>query len=98
MVVLVHPYIKNIFDFQKKRQGEKVNKDRRKYIKQIIAELSRMKENLESVKNSEQESFDNIPENLQGSEIAEGIESNLNELDETVDLADEIISRLEGLL
>lgn len=65
---------------------------------QIIAELYKTKENLESVKDSEQESFDNIPENLQGTERAGTIEDNINTIDEQLDTMDEIINRLEELL
>ena len=45
-----------------------MNRDRRRSISTIIKQLTELKEELESIKDEENESFENIPENLQNSE------------------------------
>jgi len=48
-----------------------MNKARRKQIEKIIEQLEVLREGIETVMEEEQEYFDNMPENLQGSERGE---------------------------
>lgn len=79
-----------------------MNKIRRKEISQIYDKLSSiifdldiLKDRLESVKEEEQESLDNLPENLQYSSRAEEMEENVDNLDNSIDYLSQAIESLQ---
>lgn len=77
-----------------------MNKLRRKSLQEIFDKLSDLREEIESIKDEEDESRENMPENLQGSERYEqsGTASyNMDEAMEYISSAcDSIESAMEG--
>jgi len=71
-----------------------MNKQRRKSITDILVQVEELKSQIESLLDEEQESFDNMPESLQGSERGEACETAINALQEAVDSADCVIGAL----
>lgn len=51
---------------------------------EYVKELETLKETLESIRDDEQEKFDNMPEGLQASERGSTLESNVSELDDAI--------------
>lgn len=72
-----------------------MNKYRRKEICEIIKKLEKLKEEIEMVFYEEQDYYDNMPENLQGSERGEIAENAISELEEALDNIDNAIENLE---
>ena len=72
-----------------------MNKDRRKQIDDVIADLQEIQGTVESIMNNEEEYRDNIPENLQGSERYERAEEACDYLQEAYDGIDDVINSLE---
>ena len=75
-----------------------MNKSKREEIKKIIDVLALVNRNLENIKFSEEASFDNLPENLQGSIKGETFEENIDILESAIDNLTEAITDLEELL
>lgn len=87
-----------------------MNKDRRKAIQSVISKIHELEETMtdildeiETIKNEEEEYLNNIPENLQTSaryETAENavseLESAFNDFESAKDSLDEIVSALEN--
>ena len=68
-----------------------MNKARRKWLADVYAAIENAKDELEQIRDEEQESYDNIPESLQETDRA-------NAIYENVDLIDSLISDLEDTL
>lgn len=62
-----------------------MNKQRRGQLQDIIARLEIISEDLESLRDEEDDYRDNIPENLQGSEKYENSENASYSMDEAID-------------
>lgn len=76
-----------------------MNKTRRKWLENIIDKLDDIKSEIESIREEEQDAYDNIPENLNDSEMATTMEENLDNLDEVLsNLEDYIIDGLNEIL
>lgn len=84
-----------------------MNKTRRQAIdkiKQRIAEeiptdiISSILEDIEAIKDEEQESLDNMPENLQGSERYEASEAAVDSLDEAYSALEELNDNIQNAL
>lgn len=75
-----------------------MNAQRRKAIDAITDKLLELKEELESLRDEEQECYDNLPESLQYSERGEAMEENVSDLDEACDELDTVISNLADLI
>lgn len=77
-----------------------MNKIRRKALQEIYDKLSDLREELETIKDEEDESRENIPENLQGSERYEQSETASGNIDEAMEYlssaCDSIESAMEG--
>ena len=71
-----------------------MNKERRKNISNVASKIEKMNDELQSLLDEEQDYFDNIPENLQGSERAADAEMYIDILTEAVDLISEAIEKL----
>lgn len=61
-----------------------MNKVRRKEIARAIALMDQAREILESVKDEEQEAFDNMPESIQNSERGEAMEDYIYTLEDAL--------------
>ena len=75
-----------------------MNKIRRKTLEQIVAKLDEARCLLEEVQADEQDAFDSMPENLQGSERGEQMEEYIYTMQEGVDNLEEIVSNLEEII
>lgn len=75
-----------------------MNNQRRKQLRGVIETLNIMKDSIESVRDEEQETFDNMPENLQMSERAMTSENAIEALEEALDSLDNVLDRLEEVL
>ena len=76
-----------------------MNKARRKELSKVVNELNRIKDKdalydcintLESIRDDEQDYYDNIPENLQYSQRAEDSEAAIENMEEALDLLNEL--------
>ena len=74
-----------------------MNNIRRKRIANLIQRIGYIKEELEDILNEEQDYYDNIPENLLGSERAEIAEEAIGLLEEANDSLDNIVENLEDI-
>lgn len=74
-----------------------MNNIRRKRISNLIVKINMVKEELEDILNEEQDYYDNIPENLLGSERAELSEEAIGLLEEANESFDSIIDNLEDI-
>ena len=75
-----------------------MNKQRRKEIQKNIQLLEEAKNNLENILSDEQDYFDNMPENLQGSIRGEDSEEAIDVLQEAIDAIDECMSSLNDII
>lgn len=67
-----------------------MNKARRKSIQQIIDHLIELKENIDILRDEEQEAYDNLPEAMQESERGEAMNTAIYQMEdamEDIDLA-----------
>lgn len=71
-----------------------MNKQRRKIINDNINILGSIKSNLESILSDEEYSFENMPENLQGSIRGEESENAIDMLSEAIDNLENAMSSL----
>lgn len=68
-----------------------MNKARRKWLEKVSEMIANAKEQLEQIRDEEQESYDNIPESLQETDRA-------NTIYENIDYLDTMASDLEDIL
>ena len=68
-----------------------MNKARRKEIDSVIEALEEAKEQLEVIRDDEQDYFDNMPESFQYAEKGEAAEEAISNLDYAIDQIDEVI-------
>lgn len=74
-----------------------MNKQRRKIISECTLQIEQIKSTLEDVKMDEEFAFDNMPENLQGSERGEEMEEAIDCLEEVMNTLDDAIEQLSQL-
>lgn len=72
-----------------------MNKERRKEISDIISELESLKVRIETVRDAEQDAFDNLPEGLQQGDGGQVMETAVSELDDAVNYCDDVSGSLE---
>ena len=75
-----------------------MNKTRRKKLEWILSDLETVRDEIENVKEDEQEAFDNLPESIQYSEKGEQMEMNVSDLEELYESIDTAIYNLNELL
>lgn len=75
-----------------------MNKERRERLENLMGQLSTIKDEIDELKNAEQEAFDNLPESLQGGESGQKMEGNVEILDEALDSLTEVDEALQGLV
>lgn len=71
-----------------------MNNVRRKQIERVIAKIEEVKSELVTIRDDEQDYYDNIPENLQGGERAMVSEEAIDYLDSAMDNLDDAIDNL----
>ena len=74
-----------------------MNKERRERIKAGIKLLEHAKDVLQKVLDDEQFSFDNMPENLQGSMRGMESEEAISLMEEAIDKLEEVVGELENI-
>lgn len=75
-----------------------MNKARRKTLAEAMDLLYRAKDILEGVRDEEEEAFNNIPENLEGSDRYMAAEETLDTISEAYDSLEEMLENLEEVL
>ena len=73
-----------------------MNKQRRKVIRELIEQATALSQQIEEVLNEEQDYFDYMPENLQGSERGEIAQEAICDLEEAQCNIEDCISNLES--
>ena len=73
-----------------------MNKARRKKIADLRTSLETLKENLDLIRDEEQEAFEAMPESIQGSEKGTDMEEGLESLSDVFDELESVIDRLES--
>lgn len=74
-----------------------MNKIRRKKLQEAFALVTRAKNILETVRNEEQEAYDNLPEQFQISERGEEMEGYIEILEEAFNYLDDANSAVEQI-
>lgn len=75
-----------------------MNNNRRKYLRVAHEHLEKAKEIIETAQSEEQDSFDNLPENMQGGDQGQKLEENVDAMQTAVDACEEALSSLEVLV
>lgn len=75
-----------------------MNKDRRAKIQHIIDQLEAIKEDLECIRDEEQEYYDNMPESIQAGERGDKAQEAVDNLENALSSFDEISDYLEEAL
>lgn len=72
-----------------------MNKTRRDTIAKLQARISELKDEVEMVRDEEQEYYDNMPENMQQGDKGQNAESAVSALDEAMENLDSAMSSLD---
>ena len=75
-----------------------MNKARRKRLENVVEVLTAQMEELEYIKDEEQEAFDNLPEGIQCSEKGETMEENIDDLDSVISDLENVIDSINDLI
>lgn len=75
-----------------------MNKPRRKELNKALAMIAEARAIIEAMQEEEQESFDNMPEGLQASELGERIEENAERLEEIAGYLEDQENELEEII
>jgi len=75
-----------------------LNKTQRKKLEDIVENIYVIKGDIEELKESEEESFSNLPENLQEDDRGLQLETNVESLESAVGLLDELENLLQELI
>lgn len=75
-----------------------MNKERRKKIEDVIAQLQDIQEEVRYIASDEREAFENLPEGIQCSERGEAMEENADSLDEVDTDIDILIDALQDII
>jgi len=72
-----------------------MNKDTRKQLTDKIGTIEELISELETIRDEEQEKYDNMPEGLQSGEKGEAMQSAIDALESAISSADEVKSYME---
>lgn len=75
-----------------------MNAKRRKSLKEISEQFSKLKDQLENLREEEEEYSENMPENLWGSERYEKSQEHINDMAEAEDSLDSAINLIESIV
>lgn len=71
-----------------------MNKQRKQKIRDVIKEIENCKDNLQKILDEEQDYFDNMPENLQGSMRGSDSEDAIDTMENCIEDLENIINEL----
>lgn len=72
-----------------------MNKDRRKALEELSSRLGEIVGELESLRDEEQEYFDNMPESLQGGDRGSDAEQAIGSMETALDLLEEVAGHID---
>ena len=75
-----------------------MNKARRQQLSKWLEDLEEIKGELETICSDEEDYFDNMPENLQGSQRGMDAEEAIDQMNEAVSSIEDAISAIEGIV
>jgi hypothetical protein len=75
-----------------------MNKTRRKQLEAVVEILTAQIAELESIKDDEQEAFDNLPEGFQCTERGETMGENIDELDTIIADLESVIESIDEIM
>ena len=75
-----------------------MNKQRRKWLEDIIGKLDEQKRELDSLIEEEQEAYDNMPESLQDSERGQAMYECVSDLESERDSLEDVAQNLQEIL
>ena len=75
-----------------------MNKVRRQQLRKWLQDLEEIKNELETICSDEQDYFDNMPENLQGSQRGMDSEEAIDQMNEAVSSIEDAISIIEEIV
>lgn len=75
-----------------------MNKARRKWLSDVINKIEEQKSELESIRDEEQDCFDNLPEGIQYSERGDTMQEYIDNIDEAISEIDDILSNLSDII
>lgn len=74
-----------------------MNKVRRQQLRKWLEDMENIKSELETICSDEEDYFDNMPENLQGSQRGMDAEEAIDQMNEAVSSIEDAISAIEGI-
>jgi len=75
-----------------------MNKTRRQQLRKWLEDMENIKSELETICSDEQDYFDNMPENLQGSQRGMDAEEAIDQMEEAVSSIEDAISIIEDIV
>lgn len=75
-----------------------MNKTRRQQLRKWLEDMENIKSELETICSDEQDYFDNMPENLQGSQRGMDAEEAIEHIEEAVSSIEDAISIIEEIV
>lgn len=75
-----------------------MNKQRRKWLEEIVGRLETAKDEIDSVAEEEREAYENLPEGIQESERGEAMCENADDLEQASSDLDDLIQNLNEIL
>ena len=75
-----------------------MNKQRRKWLSDVITKLEEAKTDIESIAEEEREAYDNLPEGIQESDRGDVMYENADNLDQAASDLDDLISNLNEII
>ena len=75
-----------------------MNNTRRKRLRKWLEDIENIKSELENICLDEEEAFDNLPENLQGSDRGMAFEEAIDQMNEAVSSIEDAISIIEEMV
>ena len=75
-----------------------MNKARRKWIEEVMEALEQAKEDIESINSEEEEAYNNLPDNLNDSEMANAMYENMDSLSQAADDLQGVIDQLQEIV
>lgn len=75
-----------------------MNKTRRQQLRKWLEDVENIKNELETICSDEQDYFDNMPENLQGSQRGSDSEEAIEQMEEAVSSIEDAISVIEEIV
>lgn len=75
-----------------------MNKIRRQQLRKWLEDMENIKSELEVIRDDEQDYFDNMPENLQGSQRGMDAEEAIEQMEEAVSSIEDAISIIEEIV